>query len=300
MVSTSRITNIGLASLAGLAALAWQPAQAQCNTSAWSAASGAPVAGGPAQSVRIYQGACGLNPVNGGTASYVEESTRHAAEGGGGAPYIARFFFYAGITGASPVVFRAFSADAGGGTPVITVTHLPATQNVRFEVNGTTRETAANSATNGKWVEVTFTYNASATGGFTANTRSVAPGTPALTDIAGSITAINTGAATVESVRLGNVASGGGTGSTSIDEYEASRQVGGTPATALTPMCRGDVNNSGGFSVADRAAITAALQTPALLPAANRPDCDENGSISVGDRACVTAMLAQNPPRTCG
>ncbi len=291
MVSTSRVINIGLASLAGLAAIAWQPAQAQCNTTAWTTVTGAPVSGGPAQGVRIYQGACGLNPVNGAGASLVEEATRHSAEGGGGAPFIARFFFYAGITGANPVVFRAFSADVAG-TQVIQVTHNPNTQNVSFLVNGTTQSTAANSATNGKWIEVTFTYNASGT--FTANTRSVSP-TAVLTDIAGSITAINTSALTVERVQLGNVAGGGGTGSTSIDEYEASRQVGGTPATALTPMCRGNVNNDIGINVGDRAAVTAALN--GNFPAANRPDCNEDGGINTGDRACVTAML--NAGRVC-
>ncbi|MGQ0800465.1 MAG: hypothetical protein ACT4NL_10180 [Pseudomarimonas sp.] len=293
MVSTSRVINIGLASLAGLAAIAWQPAQAQCNTTAWSTVTGAPVAGGPAQGVRIYQGACGLNPVNGAGASLVEEATRHAAEGGGGAPFIGRFFFYAGITGANPVVFRAFSADVAG-TQVIQVTHNPTSQNVSFLVNGTTQSTANNTATNGKWVEVTFTYNASGT--FTANTRSVSP-TNVLTDIAGSITAINTGALTVERVQLGNVASGGGTGNTSIDEYEASRQVGGTPATALTRMCRGDVNATfGDIDVGDRAAVTAAIR--GTFPAINRPDCNEDGAVDVGDRACVTALIRAF--RNCG
>ena len=295
MVSTSRIINIGLASMAGLAAIAWQPAQAQCNTSAWTTTVGAPVAGGPAQGVRIYQGACGLNPTTGATPSYVEESARHATEGGGGAPYIARFFFYAGNTTGTPVVFRAFTADVAG-TQVIQVTHTPATQNVSFTVNGTTQSTAANSATNGKWIEVTFTYNASGT--FTANTRSVSPSS-VLTDIVGSITAITTGTATVERIQIGNVATGGAN-TVSIDEYEASRQIGGTPATALTPMCRGDVNNSATITAADRASITAALGTPPLLPAVNRPDCNEDGNITAADRACVTAMLGQNPPRTCG
>lgn len=291
MVSTSRVINIGLATLAGLAAIAWQPAQAQCNTSAWSAVSGAPVAGGPAQNVRIYQGACGLNPVNGATPSFVEESTRHAAEGGGGAPFIARFFFYAGITGANPVVFRAFSADVAG-TQVIQVTHNPATQNVSFLVNGTTQTTAANTATNGKWVEVSFVYNASGT--FTANTRSVSSSS-VLTDIPGSITAINTGALTVERIQLGIVAGGGGSGSTSIDEYEASRQVGGTPATALTRMCRGDVNNDNDIGAGDRSAITAAIR--GTLPAERRPDCNEDGDIGSADRSCVTALIRDT--RTC-
>jgi len=293
MVSTSRVINIGLASLAGLAAIAWQPAQAQaqCNTTAWTTVTGAPVSGGPVEGVRIYQGACGLNPVNGAGPSLVEEFTRHSAEGGGGAPFIARFFFYAGITGTSPVVFRAFSADVAG-TQVIQVTHNPNAQNVSFLVNGTTQSTAANSATNGKWIEVTFTYNASGT--FTANTRSVSP-TAVITDIAGSITAIATGALTVERVQLGNVAGGGGTGNTSIDEYEASRQVGGTPATALTRMCRGDVNNDNDIGAGDRSAITAAIR--GTLPADRRPDCSEDGDIGSADRSCVTALI--RALRTC-
>ncbi len=293
MVSTSRFMHLGLASLAGLAAIAWQPAHAQCNTSAWAQpATGAPVAGGPALGVRIYQGACGLNPVNGAAPSFVEESARHAAEGGGGAPYIARFFFYAGITGANPVVFRAYPSDAGVGTPVIQVTHNPANQNVSFAVNGSTQSTADNTATNGKWIEVTFTYNAS--GQFTANTRSVASG-GFTTDLAGTIAPIATSAAVVESVRLGNVAGGGGTGNTSIDEYEASRQVGGTPASALTPMCRGDVDNDRDIAGPDRSAVTAAIR--GTLPAARRPDCDEDGDITGADRSCVTALIRAF--RTC-
>ena len=81
----SRMIHIGLAAAAGLALTAWQPAQAQCNTTAWTATSGAPVAAGPvASTTSIYRGACGLNPVTGATPSFVEESTRHAAEGGGG------------------------------------------------------------------------------------------------------------------------------------------------------------------------------------------------------------------------
>lgn len=296
MVSTSRIISIGLASLAGLATLAWQPAHAQCNISSWTGSSGGAVATGPVSNVSsIYQGACGLNPVTGATPSFVEEATRHAGEGGGGAPYIARFFFYAGITGSNPVVFRAFDANSGGNQ-VIQVTHNSTSQNVSFLVNGTTQSTANNSAPTGKWVEVTFTYNASGT--FTANTRAVSP-SAVLTDIVGTIPAINTGTATVERVQLGLLAGGTGTGRTAIDEYEASRQIGGTPATSLTPMCRGDVNNSGTITAADRASITAALGTPPNLPAVNRPDCNEDGNITAADRACVTAMLGQTPPRTC-
>lgn len=288
----SRMIHIGLAAAAGLALTAWQPAQAQCNTTAWTATSGAPVAGGPGAGVPIYQGACSLRPVTGATPSFVEESTRHAAEGGGGAPYIARFFYYAGITGANPVVFRAFDADSGGNQ-VIQVQHDATNQRVSFTVNGTTQNTPNNSAFNGKWVEVAFTYNAS--GQFTARTRSLTAAN-FIGDVISNITPINTGAATVERIQLGNVANGGGTGILSVDEYEASRQIGGTPATALSVKCRGDVDNNQDIGAGDRSAVTAAIR--GTLPAERRPDCNEDGDIGSADRSCVTALI-RDLTRTC-
>jgi hypothetical protein len=285
MSTFTRTLSLAPALLAG--ALMFAPAAAEaCSVAAWSAVVGGAqpvnVAGGS-----IYKGACGLRTTN--TApSFVEESPNHSAEGGA-TPFTARFFVYTGLSGGSPVVFRALDADANGNS-VIDVAYNTATQNFSFTVNGSTASTAAGTAPIGKWNEVLMVYKTGQA--FSGETRST--GATAITDFTGSVAGLTAGAATIQRVQLGLVANGSGTGNIFIDEYEASRAA--TPGkAALSAMCRGDTNGMDGITAADRAVVTAAIR--GTFTADRSPDCNEDGSITAADRACVTALI--RAMRTC-
>jgi hypothetical protein len=290
MTPTLKLSAALLAGAAFFAAV--QPAQAQaCTTAAWSsvtAGANAPTAGSVANGVRLYKGACGLRTASTGP-SIVEEATNHSAEGAS-SPFTARFFVYTGLSGGSPVVFRALDQDSGGSS-VIDAVYNTATQNFSFTVNGNTVSTANNSAPLNKWVEVLMVYRSGeALTGYTRTT-----GTPVTNDITANIPGGATaGAATVERVQLGLVAGGSGTGAIHIDEYEASRaSPGGRPALSAT--CRGDASGNGSITAGDRAIITAAIN--GTFGPERSPDCNEDGNITAGDRACVTALI--NALATC-
>ncbi|MBD8527329.1 dockerin type I domain-containing protein [Pseudomarimonas arenosa] len=283
-------SNLKLAAL-GLMALGLTAGQAEaCSTGAWSDTSGAVLAGGPTdpdpglQGVLKLRGACGLQTPASGVA-YVEESVNHAAEGGT-SPYHARFFVHTG--GSSATIFQAFPSDVSG-TPVVSIAYDSVDQNFDFNVNGGTLSTAAGSAPANRWVAVYFTYDASTS--FTAATRTGR----VRSEATGSVTP---GAATIEAVRLGQLA-GGGTGVFNFDEFESSRaaSVPSGPDGPFTMVCNGDANGSGTITAADRAAITAEIAGTA---ASGQTDCNENGSVTAGDRACVTNLIGTLADCTSG
>jgi hypothetical protein len=284
MVSTSRIMKIGLASLAGLAAVAWQPAQAQCNTSAWTGVTGAPLASGPDATAGFirYSGSCGLRPAAG--PSFVQEATRHANEGSVDSPFRARFFAYTGISAGSPVVFRA---RTGAGVSVVDVTYDRTNQRFTFAPNGAAAVSTANgTAPANRWVEVRFVYQAGQP--FTAQTRHLGVTTSTTPTAA-------VGANTVEDVQLGLV-SGSATGTLFFDEYEASRALADGP-TVFSLLCRGDADKSGQyelndiFGVVDEFLRNQGDSTRAR--ATGQPDIDQNGLIELADIfGVVDAFLA--------
>ncbi len=281
----SRMIQIGLAAAAGLALTAWQPAQAQCNTDAWSGTTGSPVASGPATTPGFlrYSGGCGLQAGN--TApSIVSEATRHNNEGSAGSPFRGRFFVYTGISAGSPVVFRA--RDTGGAT-VIDVTYNRATQNFTFAPAGAgAASTAASSAPANRWIEVRFVYEAGQP--FTAQTRH--------RGVATAITPTgNVGTSSVEDIQLGFVA-GTKTGNLYFDEYEASRALADGPEV-FSLLCRGDANKSGQFDLEDIFGVVDEFlrnQGDTSRPRANgQPDRDQNGAIDLDDIfGVVDAFLA--------
>jgi len=247
-----------------------------CSLAAWdNPATGAPVAGGSAQGIARYSGLCGMRAVNPGP-SFVSESAQHNAEGGA-TPFRARFFVFTGISGASPVIFRAL--PTGGGGSVIDVTYNSGDGNFGFTVGGNTQTTAAGSAPTGGWVQVELTYQANQA--FTASTRRLG----VQTALPAGLTA---GAATIDAVQLGIIANGGGTGTLTFDEYEASRAAGGGAPFQARP--RGDANGDGVVSGPD---IIQTLQAAAgVLTPVGQPDCNMDGVVSGPDIVCVVRVAA--------
>lgn len=284
-----RNNRIHLAAAIGLLSvglLAGGAAEA-CSLAAWSqpfsGQAANPTVGGPDDSFRIFAGGCSMQPVNGATPSYVEESTNHTAEGAS-SPFSGRFHVYTGISGANPTVFRALSADSGG-TTVFDITYDSTNQRFTANVPGVGSESTGNgSAPLNRWVEVRFEY--SVANGLRMQTAS---NTTATNDVHSSIgTAIAAGTSAVERIQFGIVAGGGGTGAIFLDEYEASRAAGGIDI-AVPAVCRGDSNNDGNITASDRSAITGFIRGNALP--GRRPDCNQDGAITASDRSCVTGLI---------
>lgn len=277
MKSNMKLAALGLMALGLSAGTAVQA----CSLTAWSGNTGSPVTGGVANSIPTKSGVCALQAANPGP-SFVTESANHNNEGNT-TPFHGRFFVYTGLTGASPVVFRALTTD-GGPTSAIDIAYNAATANFTFTVNGASQSTAASSAPNNTWVQVEFTYQQGAA--FTAKTRRLGVDTNLPAGLTGGAGVV------VEAVQLGVVANGGGTGNIVIDEYEASRAAGTSPT--FTTRLRGDANGDGGVSGPDIVQVVnqAANGTAAL--ATGQPDCNEDGGVSGPDIICVVNLAAGN------
>ena len=281
MVSTSRVIQLGLASLAALALSGWQTANAQttCNTSAWSGVTGTPVAGGPNSTptaVARYSGSCGLRAATSG--NFVREATLHSAEGSTASPMHARFLVYTGVTAGSPVVFQSLD---GTSAPVVTVTYDRLNQRFTFAAPGATASTANDSALANRWITVQFSYQAGQA--FTAQTTSL--------DVVTAITPtapLSGTAPAIEEVRLGGV-SGTQTGALLFDEYEASRAIG---SPSFTLLCRGDSNKDGNLNVFDAVGVVNERANGNL--AAGQPDCNEDGAVNIFDAICVVNRRIAN------
>lgn len=290
--SAIRYLGLSLGALALWAASA-VPAAA-CSIAAWSGTGGTtPVFGGPTSTpeVKRLKASCGLTHT-GTAAAFVEENTRHDGEGGA-SPFRARFFVFTGATLGTPTVFRATSADAGAGNPVVEVDYDAVNQEFDFRVNGAAAgSTGAGSAPRDLWVGVQFAYQ---TGNpFTASIRTGSVPISLQTSAQG-------GADTVQSVRFGLVSPNGIQGQLHFDEYEASRAA--DPGTGLNAgfgdICRGDANGDNKVTAGDRFSITQELALPPVL-AVGQPDCDGNGRVSAADRFCVTQKLSTfDPEQAC-
>jgi hypothetical protein len=280
-----------------------------CTTSAWTTATGAPVAddpdtstatNGPADNgaVKRYSGRCGLAPAT-AVPSFVTNDSP-AAEG----IYRARWYVYTGLTTGTPKMFEAFTADAGGGTSIFSASYDRAAGNLTFTAAGTTVPAIA--VQPNKWysVEVFHQAGQALTVSVSGNNGTVADAAPLTSTSAAAV------AGTVGSAELGNVnGSALGFAATpaannnsgySVDEFDSTRS-----ATPIGRLCRGDADNSGAnavgdndINVADASTIVAERLGQSI--AAGQPDANEDGIVNVADASLVVAMRLNQPtPRRC-
>jgi hypothetical protein len=273
-----------------------------CTISAWSANTGTLLADDPDTNagtntpetghVKRVSGACGLAPGT-GVASFVTDNS--PADG----VYRARFYVFTGISSGAPRVFEAFTADAGGGTSIFSVTYDSAGGDLDFTAAGTTM--ASIPVVANKWYSVEFFHNTGSplTATVMGNNSAVADSAP-LTST--SVAAV---AGTVQSVRLGNT-NGVALGFTStpasnnnfgfaFDEFDSTRSA----TTAIGRLCRGDANGNANAALGDNdlsaldagAIIAEALGTAV---AAGQPDANEDGRVTALDAGLVINMRLQN------
>lgn len=245
-----------------------------CTTAAWTGGTtGSPQAidiGDGSQDAVRYSGRCGLR-ANVATPGFVTDTTPNLE------PQMrVRFYVYTGSTAGTQVVFRAHPGDLPNSGSVVDASYDATNQRFSFLVNGSTASTANGSAPRGRWIGVTLSYNANAS--FNASTQH--------RGAVSSVTAMATGAATINAVSLGLIAAaGGGTGFMAVDEYESSR------STDPGLLCRGDANGPDG--ILNGADVTAIRSERHRLGAAvGQPDCTEDGRINVLDMVCVLRRIA--------
>lgn len=235
-------------------------------------------------------GSCGLSPGS-GVASFVTDNS--PADG----VYRARFYVFTGIATGAPRVFEAFTADAGGGTSIFSVTLNGG--NLEFTAAGTTMAPIAVVAN--KWYSVEFFHNTGS-----ALTATVMGNNSAVVDSA-ALTSSSAGAVagTVQSVRLGNTNGAALTFSSTpannnnfgfaFDEFDSTRSA----TTAIGRLCRGDANNNANaalndndLSALDAGAIIAEALGSAVAP--GQPDANEDGRVTALDAGLVINMRLQN------
>jgi hypothetical protein len=273
-----------------------------CTVTAWSANSGNLVVDDPDANagtntpetghVKRLSGACGLSPAS-GAASFVTDNS--PADG----VYRARFYFFTGIASGTPRVFEAFTADAGGGTSIFSVTYDTAGGDLDFTAAGTSMQSIPVVAN--KWYSVEFFHNTGSplTATVMGNNSAVADGAPLTSTSAGAV------AGTVQSVRLGNVSGSaftfGGTPSSNnafgiaFDEFDSTRSA----ATPIGRLCRGDANGNANAALADNdlnvvdaSQIVAERLGQSVSP--GQPDANEDGIVNVVDASLVVAMRLAN------
>ncbi|HMB39797.1 MAG TPA: hypothetical protein VKO85_12015 [Wenzhouxiangellaceae bacterium] len=234
---------------AGQAALA-------CQTTAWSATSGAVTAGDPAvEDIARYQGLCGLEATGQG---YVQDDSP-----GGIDRIVARFYVLNNNT-ATATIYRGFSATDGTGerfsvtlddTGLVTLTDNVSTQSVS--------QSGAN-----PWVSVEIDWGQGAGSGFIS--LSVDGQTAA------EATGLSNSGTALQSIRLGNL--DGAAGTLGFDSYESRR------STAVGRLCNCNANGSADDVVNIQDIITLvndAGNNSFLSP--GTPDCNEDGQIAILD-----------------
>jgi hypothetical protein len=273
-----------------------------CTITAWSANTGTLVADDPDANnatntpetghAKRVSGACGLAPGS-GVASFVTDNS--PADG----VYRARFYVFTGIATGAPRVFEAFTADAGAGTSVFSVTYDSAGGDLDFTAAGTTMPSIPVVAN--KWYSVEFFHNTGSalTATVSGNNNAVVDAAPLTSTSAGPV------AGTVQSVRLGNTNGAAltfaGTPAAnnafgfSFDEFDSTRSA----TTPIGRLCRGDANGNANaalgdndLNVADATTIVAERLGQAI--AVGQPDANEDGIVNVADATAVVAMRLAN------
>lgn len=310
-----RTLVVAMSAVAGLA-LAPVAFSQTCSTAAWGQGGnpsvaptvGSPFAGGPVTSpiVSRYQGQCGLRaPTNGG--NYVQDSSPAAEP-----TFRARFYAFLPNTGSASTIFRAGNATADSALTTFTDGRIRVVYNGTGTINvfgpGGTPNLQCAGLTTGRWYSIELAYNSTGsalgTGADTLAANSlratvIGQGNAATGDAAPQINCTQTGAGiatsannTIDYVQLGNLTGGPAGNAITFDSYESRR------TTPIGRLCRGDADNNGSLSIADRSAITTELGSFGNTRAPGTADCDENGQIQIADRACITQRLGafQNCP----
>lgn len=262
-----KISSRTLLAAALLVALPTSGAMA-CTITNWNGTGTAAAAntGGPAQSIARYSGLCALSV---GTGKYVVDNSP-GAEG----TYRARFYVLTKAVGGAVTIFKATSADNGGGTAVVEVDYNGSA--FSFRQNGTTVGAGVSGIQPNKWYSIEVFYKANTS--FSASVWGAGGSTQV-----GSVSAASAGAGTVGSAVLG-VSSGTAATALGFDAFESTR----SESTAIGRLCRGDANGDNSINVFDTAAVTAERVNGTL--ATGQPDCTEDGAINVFDTNCVVSL----------
>lgn len=262
-----KISSRTLLAAALLVALPTSGAMA-CTITNWNGTGTAAAAntGGPAQSIARYSGVCALSV---DTGKYVVDNSP-GTEG----TYRARFYVLTKAVGGAVTIFKATSADNGGGTAVVEVDYTGSAFN--FRQNGTTVGAGVSGIQANKWYSIEVFYKAGAS--FSASVW----GAGGSTEV-GNVSAASAGAGTVGSAVLG-VSSGTAATALGFDAFESTR----SESTAIGRLCRGDANGDNSINVFDTAAVTAERVNGTL--ATGQPDCTEDGAINVFDTNCVVSL----------
>lgn len=262
-----KISSRTLLAAALLVALPTSGAMA-CTITNWNGTGTAAAAntGGPAQSIARYSGVCALSV---DTGKYVVDNSP-GTEG----TYRARFYVLTKAVGGAVTIFKATSADNGGGTAVVEVDYTGSAFN--FRQNGTTVGAGVSGIQANKWYSIEVFYKAGAS--FSASVW----GAGGSAEI-GNVSAASAGAGTVGSAVLG-VSSGTASTALGFDAFESTR----SESTAIGRLCRGDANGDNSINVFDTAAVTAERVNGTL--ATGQPDCTEDGAINVFDTNCVVSL----------
>lgn len=223
--------------------------------------------GGPAESIARYSGVCALSV---DTGKYVIDNSP-GTEG----TYRARFYVLTRAVGGPVTIFKATSADNGGGTAVVEVDYTGSA--FSFRQNGTTVGAGVSGIQANKWYSIEVFYKANTS--FSASVW----GAGGSTEV-GNVSAASAGAGTVGSAVLG-VSSGTAATALGFDAFESTR----SESTAIGRLCRGDANGANGINIADRLEMNKELLGTAL--AAGQPDCNEDGNVNIADRLCLNARL---------
>ena len=265
-----------------------------CTTAAWSAVAGAPIADDPGTNnannnnpdqgnVPRYSGNCALLAASAGN-SFVTNNTP-----GNEGIYRARFYLLTGATAGTPRVFRATSADDGGGTEIFSVTYDPANSELDFAAAGTTVPSVTGIVAN-RWYSIEVLHQTGQTLSVTVNGNNSSP-----TNIAGTPTVVTSAApvvGAVESAQLGITNAGAVTGQIVVDEFDSTRSA----ATPIGRLRRGDANNScasssTGISIADAVLARNEFLSNSGSLAIGNPDANESGGITIADATIIRNMF---------
>jgi len=250
----------GLGALAAGALLASQAAFA-CQTTNWSATSGAVVAGSPTpDAVARYSGLCGLEATGSG---FVQDNSP-----GGIDRIVARFYVLNDNT-ATATVYSGFGATDGTGQR-FSVSLNNAGQ-VTLTDTATGQSVSQSGATN--WLSVEIDWGQGAGSGFIS--LSVNGQT------AEETTGLSNSGTALQSVRLGNL--NGAAGTLGFDSYESRR------STAVGRLLVSDANNDSVINVGDITVMANEVFSSVL--ATGQPDCNEDGLVNVGDITCASNLI---------
>ena len=259
MRNTNSKSILGRTAAAGAlllgAAFAGQAAMA-CTLDNWSSSSGAVAAGDPLNdSVARYAGLCGMEVTG---AGYVQDDNP-----GGIDRIVARTYFWAGNSDLAEVY--AGYGDATGGSERFNVT-VDASGTVTL-TDTATGQSVSQSGNSGAWNSIEIDWAQGAGTGVISLSVNGATET--------ENTTLSNAGAQLQSVRLGNLNTHGGT--TYFDAYESRR------STAVGRLCNCNVNGDAGGVVNVQDVIQIVTEAGGGTLATGTPDCSQDGAINIQD-----------------